>query len=415
MSGSSGSGMGSRWAWLLVLPVLAIWVWDAGEPEAGASSVLSKRASGWYGVGQVLSAVDRVPEWGELPWDLLWSPEEKPEIRARRIDDPSNTVLVSAFPWQRPASSKELVELDDFLRRGGLLILAFSGDRLGAMEEEVLESLGLNVNEDLRQPPSWSPEDWWRHRRERWTLMSGEHVFELGALDWAPSAPDAAQVLLAWDPLGSSASQASSSSSALPSSSTVPLAFTFRRLGGQVVILPASLWSNAELLKADNLAGLKDWLEITDDRTWWIDEYHHGRSARDLVQAQVSRLPWDAFMLHLLLIYCLGLWALARRFGPVWQPKPDHSGSTAQFLAGVGSLHDRLGHHGEAAVRLRERLLSLHPRWEEEDPDLPTHEEAAAVSDRASWLRFARAMAHATAHKKTKLQSSSRKPSSRSR
>ena len=38
------------------------------------------------------------------------------------------------------------------------------------------------------------------------------------------------------------------------------------------------------------------------------------------------------------------------------------SGSTRTFLLGLGSLHDRLGHHGEAAELMVRRARELQPR-----------------------------------------------------
>jgi hypothetical protein len=61
---------------------------------------------------------------------------------------------------------------------------------------------------------------------------------------------------------------------------------------------------------------------------------------------------------------------LSRRFGAAWREPPVVTGSVASFLLGLGALHHRLSHHGDAARRLLERSRELFP-------DLPLPEELA--------------------------------------
>ena len=95
---------------------------------------------------------------------------------------------------------------------------------------------------------------------------------------------------------------------------------------------------------------------------WWFDEYHHGlRAAPGPAQSG----PQRALLLYVLqvgLVYALCAFAVVRRFGPAWREEVASGGSAATFLVGLGALHDRLGHHREAARLIVARAQELDPR-----------------------------------------------------
>ena len=427
----------SRLLWLLpVLVGLVLWLGTEATAGSGMSSSFSKASDGWYGLRRGLEVAERPVRTLKRPWsrtppssqdDLGPSPadgtqadrspadkspaDRSPADRSKadggpeRFDPwsevrPGDVLLVTAFPWQRSATVGEQAGIESFLRDGGVLILAYSGSRVGSLggawESAVLEVLGLSSWETLRPEAPWSPMDWWRYRQERWTLtpelgLPGRPELEVAALDSAPAAPADAHILYRRPPLKSDVD----GDPTAPESLGPALIFTYERLGGRVLVLPAPLWSNAELLRSGNLA-LVPWAVAElggEGREIWLDEYHHGVVAADLVASEVDRLPWDFFFLHLGLMYALGLWALARRFGPVWQERPAHVGSTASFLENLGGFHHRLHHHRTAASRMRSRLLDLDPGLDESS--LPTEAEAEAVSDGADLVRFAHRIAQA--------------------
>ena len=410
--------MNRRLLWALPV-LLGLLLWLGSEAtEGGVSSTLSKGADGWLGLRRALQEGDRPTRLLKRPWHLITATTATTaaaEITSAEVSseaeldfdplDVDETLLVTAFPWQRGAGEDELRGLNDWLRRGGTVVVAYSDVFPGPWEGRVLEGLGMGGRERLRPAAPWSPISWWAYRTQRWTLEPEPAAgplprLELGAVDRAPLPPDGAHILYRRPPLEDETSAATKAGSAPsvrdPSYDAPAMIFTFERLGGRVLVLPARLWSNGELLKAGNLAsveGLAGRLGVGADTAWCFDEYHHGSVDAALVRSEVDRLPWDLFFLHLGLLYGLALWTLARPFGPVWQERPAHAGSTAAFLESLGSFHHRLGHHRDAARRMRTRLLDLYPRWSEDTPDLPTAAQADAVSSGRELVAFARRLA----------------------
>jgi hypothetical protein len=122
-----------------------------------------------------------------------------------------------------------------------------------------------------------------------------------------------------------------------------------------VVVLPAQALANCRLGhpgNADLLASLRQWL----GPSWVFDEYRHGLSAPRSAADRAPLLAFDLLGIHLAVFYLLAVVALAMRFGPPWKVDSRVPGSTAAFLVGLGRLHDRLGHHTEAARLLVERV-----------------------------------------------------------
>ncbi|MEO1370329.1 MAG: hypothetical protein AAFX50_24375, partial [Acidobacteriota bacterium] len=170
-----------------------------------------------------------------------------------------------------------------------------------------------------------------------------------------------------------------------------PLIFEVERHGGRVLVLPASLFTNAHIAEhghADLLEGLVARLP----GPWRFDEYHHGLVRPELLEAADTRYAWDLFAGHLAVFYLLALLALGRSFGPTWRDETLRTGSASDFLRSLGVLHHQLGHHRDAAGRLLERTRRLTPHAElpsgpgdAYDPD--------AVEDGASLARYAARLA----------------------
>jgi hypothetical protein len=131
----------------------------------------------------------------------------------------------------------------------------------------------------------------------------------------------------------------------------------FRYHGGRVVVLPADALSNSRLGEAGN-ADLLETLLVNLGPRWAFDEYHHGLVTAAAESAGLGRAA-DLLLVHLLLLYLLVVLALARRQGPAWREPAPIAGSAATFLLGLGALHHRLGHHGEAARLLLRRVREL--------------------------------------------------------
>lgn len=310
----------------LVLLALAV-AMASGRPGEARGSVLSRGPNGWLAARRYLEARGaRVT--------LLEAPLE-------RFDGAG--VLVSAFPWQHGLSAAAGEELEAHLRRGGDLVLAYSGEGGNAGELVALQGLGLPLEE--RRKVVLNPLGWRQFAREEWDLRPGPGVtagapVRIWAPRWTPELPKPARVLLR-SPRGG------------------PAVAVLERHRGRLWLLPADAFANARLGNAGNADLLETLLQRLGPR-WTFDEYHHGLvAAGRSVEAAALGRSFDLILLHLGVLYLAALLALARRFGPVWSEPPVVVGSTGSFLLGLGALHHRLGHHAAAARRLLERAREL--------------------------------------------------------
>lgn len=316
---------------LLAVVVFAAWVLSRSS-QGGAGSALSRSAAGWLAARAYLEA--RGADVALLDRPLA--------------DFDDGGVLVVAFPWQRYDASVEVTTaLSRHLRDGGDVVFAFAGQdeiRGEAMEIGVAAGLGMHWHAVTERPPL-HPLRWREYASREWDLapdpsLGAEGPLRVRALRAWPEMPEGGQALFR-DPSGR------------------PMVFTYASGGGRVVALPAEVLSNARLARsADLLETL--WVRLGD--VWTFDEHHHGLFAAQAPGASAPRLMLDLWLVHLAVLYGLCLWALARRLGPAWSDPPLTSGSAAAFLLGLGALHHRLGHHGEAAGLLVARARELHPR-----------------------------------------------------
>jgi hypothetical protein len=250
-------------------------------------------------------------------------------------------VLVVAFPWQSGISIEASDHLEEHLRRGGDLVLAYSGEASNPGELVALEGLGLPLQE-VREVVL-NPLRWRRFAREEWDLQPVKGTVGMGpvrvwAPRWAPEIPKQAQVLLR-SPKG-------------PAIAMLP------RYRGRIWILPADAFANARLANPGNADLLETLRQRLGDR-WAFDEYHHGLAGRRAVESAKMGRTLDLILLHLAVLYVVALLTLSRRFGPAWSEPPVVTGSAGSFLLGLGALHNRLGHHAEAARRLLDRAREL--------------------------------------------------------
>jgi hypothetical protein len=266
-------------------------------------------------------------------------------------------VLVSTFPWQEGASVGAADALEDHLRRGGDLVLAYSGEWGNPGELVTMEGLGLPLSEVRKA--TLNPLRWRRFSRQEWDLRpAGERAapVRVWAPRWEPEMPKEARVLFR-SPRGG------------------PAIAVLRRYHGRIFLLPADAFANARLGNAGNADLLETLRRRLGDR-WIFDEYHHGLAAagQGAETAALGR-TLDLILLHLAGLYLVALWTLSRRFGPAWSEPPAVTGSTGSFLLGLGAFHHRLGHHAEAASRLLERVREL-----DRDADLPADLDRRAAS-----------------------------------
>ena len=349
------------WWWLLSLVVVSLLFFITPRPGATSSS-LSKAPDGLWAMRAYLEARGVDVEVLDAPIATEPGPH----------DHRPGTLLL-ALPWQRFPGSDLEVSLHRHLRAGGYLIVAYDGNE-SAFQTLVFEALGLTPMITLRDDPPFAPLAWWRYQQERITLVPGGSVeattaphLEINALDEVPNMPSGGRVHF--------------------TSGGSPVIFDFDRLGGRVFVLPVDLLHNGELANRGHL----DWLEAlmrSVSGRWLIDEYHHGLIRPELLERSATAHAWDLFVLHLVLLYGLAVFAAGRRFGPAWREELTPTGSTNDFLRSLGVLHHRLGHHRDAARQLLERVRRLEPTVELPSP-LPSELDPDKVEGGPSFTAFA--------------------------
>jgi hypothetical protein len=314
-------------ALLLLLILGGALVAGSGGGEARGSA-LSRGPNGWLAARRYLAARGA-----------------RVTLLAEPLDRFAGTgVLVSAFPWQQGLSAEAADQFEAHLRRGGALVLAYSGSIGNAAELVAMEGLGLRLEE--KRKPVLNPLRWRRFARQEWDLRPAVGVkaepVRVWAPRWAPEIPKGSKALFT-SPAGAPA---------------VVVLERYRGSRGPVWLLPADALANARLGNPGNAALLETLLRRLGKR-WTFDEYHHGLAAARTVESAAFGRTLDLILLHLAVLYLAALLTLSRRFGPAWSEPPVMAGSAGSFLLGVGALHHRLKHHGEAARRLLERTREL--------------------------------------------------------
>jgi hypothetical protein len=308
------------------LTALGAIAWTLASGGEAQGSSLSRGPNGWLAARRYLEARG---------------------VHARLLTEPLDSfegggVLVVAFPWQRGATSEVGEPLDRHLRRGGDLVVAYSGQLGNVGEIVALEALGLPLREGRKA--TLDPRRWRRFARQEWALrpLAGSAApVRIWAPRWLPEPPKEARSLFAGPGKRAAIS-------------------VLARGRGRIWILPADAFANARLANPGNAALLETLRRRLGDR-WTFDEYHHGLIGGQAAATAPLGRTLDLILIHLAALYLVALWTLSRRFGPAWSEPPAVTGSTGSFLLGLGALHHRLGHHREAAGRLLERVRELDP------------------------------------------------------
>ncbi|MEM8961054.1 MAG: DUF4350 domain-containing protein [Acidobacteriota bacterium] len=356
--------MKRAWLWgALSIAIIVVGVLLADTTLEARASTLTRSAGGWAGMHAVLTA-----------WRAEVEIVDEPADRIIKDDDPDGLWVV-ALPLQRRPTRGALDALAGWARRGGTLVLAYSGLPELEGEARVLGSFGLDID-SVRDWPPLAPRAWWRHRTATWTIdWPGFRAAEIEAPSSLPEPPSRATILARGGP------------------DQRPVAFTWPLGRGQVLVVPAALWSNAWVDEAGNA----DLLAAVHGRygpRWRFDEYHHGLASSSTSDAALSRHighVWDLLTVHLLGLWLLAVWALGRAFGPAWRASTVRGGSSTGFLVAVGAFHRRLGHHRQAAQRLAERVRRLDPDCDSDA--LTTLDDASAIRSGDELLAAARELA----------------------
>lgn len=335
---------------------------------AGAAAVLAGKGVG--ADGSVLSQ-------GSKGWLAARRYLEERGTRVELLDEPIDQapdregLLVLVMPWQTAGWDERLLALDRRLRAGGSILVAYSGSGLPADDERPFRALGLDWIEPRGRPPL-HPLRWRRFASEEWSLREpgeGAERIRMTAAERMPGPPEGATILLRTE-------------------SGTAAAFSYPRLQGHVIVVPADALSNGRIGEAENLALLEGLRSLGS--TWIFDEFHHGLAAATSPTGVRTRRAFDLYLLQLAFLYGLAVLAVVRRFGPAWTEPPVIAGSTASFLLGLATLHQRLGHHWQASTLLLDRAREL-------DPGIRLSRREGATDD-SSLLDLARRVAHAQSH-----------------
>lgn len=296
------------------------------RPGEARGSVLSRGPNGWLAARKYLEARG---------------------ARVKLLDEPldgfkGRGVLVSSFPWQTGVTAEAGEQIEAHLRRGGNVLLAYSGELGNGGEMVAFEGLGLRLGETRRAV--LNPLRWRQFAREEWDLrpagdLAGGESVRVWAPRWTPAMPNEERVILR-SPKGG------------------PAGAVLKRYEGRLWLVPADALANSRLANPGNA----DFLETLRRRLgddWTFDEYHHGLASPRPVESAALGRTLDLILLHLAVLYVVALLTLSRRFGPAWSEPPVVTGSAGSFLLGLGALHNRLGHHAGAAARLLERAREL--------------------------------------------------------
>ena len=337
-----------RWIAVTFVALAALAVVATMSTSPGGPSALSHGSAGLLAARLYLEATG-------TPTELLDHPATS------GID---GEVLVVAFPASVVMMPADAAAIARFVASGGTLIVGYSRSHGGYSERVLIETFDLTI-EEVDRNPSLNPIRWWREASRPWfvTTDQDDDVLELSQPRWLPTAHEAATV---W----------------YDDSSGRAVVFALEEGSGTVVMIPAEALGNGRV-GSSGCANLLARLQNRFNGTWVFDEYHHGLSAGETAASSATGKAFDLILIHLLVGYGIGVLALARRFGPAWRVRPEATGSTASFLIDVGWLHDRLGHHQEAARRLVDRSVEL-------DPGIDTPPATDDVKDGSTLVRLAR-------------------------
>jgi hypothetical protein len=255
--------------------------------------------------------------------------------------------LVLAFPMSASFDPAQLSAIKARLLRGETVVFAYSGQQ-GVAELEIAKELGLTFRKNAHDRPPLNPVRWYAYAAETWKLTPDPELGSVAreavvaAPRQRPEAPPGARILYR-GPGGISA------------------VFEVPSGHGRLFVIPADALSNGRLENPGN-ADLLESLSAALGSTIVFDEYHHGLVAPDVFEDTGSVRSLDLLLVQLILLYLLAAWALAKRFGPAWREPTPIASSTTTFLQGLGELHRRLGHSGDAALKLIESAETLDPR-----------------------------------------------------
>jgi hypothetical protein len=234
------------------------------------------------------------------------------------------------------ATARDAAPLRDWIRRGGIILLAVD-------DSEFAQHLGLKLaisgNEPSSHPEAMQPRK--RSRPGEVYPAEAPDVKSVRAGNLQVEGPPAQDT---WGTLDGR-----------------PLVSVYREGAGEIWLLNRpDVFTNANLQGEDNavlLCRLAD--AMLDERPGRIafDEFCHGLRDRPSVGELLFRPPALAATLEVLFLTCLALWHFGMRFGPVRSSPPPARRAKEEFLDAMTELLARHGDRGEAFRTIRDEFL----------------------------------------------------------
>lgn len=280
-----------------------------------------------------------------------------------QLDDDVSMVL--AFPATAGVAD-QLSVLRTELRAGHTVLALYSGLPLAFEESQMLEDLGVGVR-DLGRRGRLAPWSWWQDRRQGYA----HRLEQADAAGSEPAWSDPVRTLI--DPAADCTQIAAfvgpRSRDLRPEGRALSVARC--RIGsGELLLAPTSMLANARIGGTGNLRVARELAALLGDEVRFLEQPEQLGAAPMDARAGAARRALNLVGVQLVLLYLVGLLALARGFGPRWPSLDQPADAQRRFLLSVGALHRRLGDFGLAARNLQARWLEFDPlsrrRGEEE-------------------------------------------------
>jgi len=314
--------------WMATLATLVLMtLLSAGQGGPTDASSLSRGSSGWSAARWYIKGMGS-------PIRTLDAPI------AESLGDTDVLVVTGSGSEPSGFSTGDVETVQRFVRKGGRLIFGYgSGVRASALGKR----LGFGFKASANRPRSLNPIVWVEEASKTYHLPLGGNgpAVAMGAVSEYPAEAPGDLVLVR-----------------NPQNESLALLRPFGK--GEIALLPVETLSNGRLNQPGNSA-LLEGIRVRFGQTseWTFDEYHHGVASAASPSGVRSRRGLDLFAFQILLAYGLFVAAIGRRFGSGWPEPVASSGATGSFLMTVAGIHDRLGHHQDAALTLETRAREV--------------------------------------------------------
>lgn len=249
--------------------------------------------------------------------------------------------LVVAAPFTVGYSDEETAALNAWVSRGNRLVLLVSSARPWLGDDALHEALGLVTERESDEAPlSWAA----------WQRWAKDPV----VLERAPQAPDDLPETLHATRGTWRVTRPGGATSLYVDAEGAPAVFRIPRNEGELVVVnDSSVFGNDRLGEAGNLELAHRLLiePLGEGERLYVDEWRHGFREAGAIDGP-SFGAFEALAAHVVLLYALFVWRLAKRFGPRMRAAGVGRGSVERDLLALADLHRRSKHARASAERM---------------------------------------------------------------